>query len=106
MRTPMAANSSDTLPALRQLRLDDALALLEQAGALLPDAEPYSLAWLQGLIDALADLSNRDPLTGLVNRRSFEMTLEREMDRVARSGEPALLLAPRSGAVVHGGDGS
>lgn len=82
----------DPSPLLRQLRLDDALALLEQAGALLPDAEPYSLAWLQGIIDALADLSNRDPLTGLVNRRSFEMTLEREMDRVARAGEPALLL--------------
>ncbi len=83
---------SDPLPALRQLQLDDALLLLEQAGALLPDAEPYSLEWLQGIVDALADLSNRDPLSGLVNRRSFEMTLEREMDRVARSGEPALLL--------------
>jgi diguanylate cyclase (GGDEF)-like protein len=86
---------SEALSALRQLQLDDALALLEQAGALLPNAdqaEPYSIAWLQGLIDALADLSNRDPLSGLVNRRSFEMTLEREMDRVARSGEPALLL--------------
>ena len=88
----MAAPSSDLLPALRQLRLDDALALLEQAGALLPDAEPYSIEWLQAIVDALADLSNRDPLSGLVNRRSFEMTLEREMDRVARSGEPALLL--------------
>jgi diguanylate cyclase (GGDEF)-like protein len=88
----MPALSTDSLPVLRQLRLDDALALLEQAGALLPDVEPYSLPWLQGVIDALADLSNRDPLTGLVNRRSFEMTLEREMDRVARAGEPALLL--------------
>ncbi len=88
----MTPVSPDALSALRQLRLDDAMALLDQAGALLPDAEPYSLPWLQGIIDALADLSNRDPLTGLVNRRSFEMTLEREMDRVARSGEPALLL--------------
>ncbi|MFY8017543.1 MAG: GGDEF domain-containing protein [Inhella sp.] len=77
---------------MRQLQLDDALALLEQAGALLPDAEPYSVRWLQGIVDALSDLSNRDPLTGLVNRRSFEMTLEREIDRVARAGEPALLL--------------
>lgn len=91
----MSFARSEALPALRQLQLDDALALLEQAGALLPNAdlaEPYSIVWLQGLIDALADLSNRDPLSGLVNRRSFEMTLEREMDRVARSGEPALLL--------------
>lgn len=77
---------------MRQLDLDRALQLLDQAGALLPDAEPYSLAWLQGIIDALADLSNRDPLTGLSNRRNFEMQLTREIDRVARSGEAALLL--------------
>lgn len=83
---------STSLTALRQLQLDDALSLLEQAGALLPDAEPYSVRWIQGVIDALADLSNRDPMTGLANRRSFEMTLEREIDRVARAGEVALLL--------------
>ncbi len=88
----MILSSSTAVAALRQLQLDDALALLEQAGALLPDAEPYSVRWLQGIVDALSDLSNRDPLTGLVNRRSFEMTLEREIDRVARAGEPALLL--------------
>lgn len=88
----MTVPPTSSLPALRQLKLDDALALLEQAGALLPDAEPYSVRWLQGIIDALADLTSRDPLTGLVNRRSFEMALEREIDRVARAGEPALLL--------------
>ena len=47
---------------------------------------------MQGLIDALCDLSSRDALTGLPNRRSFEAALGREIDRVARSGEPALLL--------------
>ena len=52
-----------------------------------------SPAWLQGVIDALVDLSSRDPLTGLANRRSFAVVLAREVDRVARSGEPALLLA-------------
>lgn len=76
----------------RSLHLDPALQLLQQAGALLPDAEPYSPAWLQGIIDALCDLSSKDALTGLVNRRSFEMTLAREVDRVARSGESTLLL--------------
>ena len=86
------ADTAHPLSLLRQLQLEPALQLLEQAGALLPDAEPYSVAWLQGVIDALADLSNRDPLTGLGNRRSFEMALEREIDRVARAGEPALLL--------------
>ncbi|OWQ49143.1 GGDEF domain-containing protein [Roseateles noduli] len=59
---------------------------------MLPDAEPYSELWLQGILDALCDLSSKDALTGLVNRRSFEMALAREVDRVARSGEPALLL--------------
>jgi diguanylate cyclase (GGDEF)-like protein len=53
---------------------------------------PGSPAWLQGLIDALVELSSRDALTGLANRRSFELALGREIDRVARSGEPALLL--------------
>jgi len=48
---------------------------------------------MQGLIDALVDLSSRDALTGLANRRSFDLALGREIDRVARSGEPALLLA-------------
>ncbi len=88
----MTPATAPLLPALRELKLDDALALLEQAGALLPDAKPYSVRWLQGIIDALADLSARDPMTGLVNRRSFEMALEREIDRVARAGDVALLL--------------
>jgi diguanylate cyclase len=88
----MTPATAPLLPALRELKLDDALALLEQAGALLPDAEPYSVRWLQGIIDALVDLSARDPMTGLVNRRSFEMALEREIDRVARAGDVALLL--------------
>ncbi|MCV2354829.1 GGDEF domain-containing protein [Paucibacter sp. B2R-40] len=77
----------------RRLQLDLALQLLQQAGALLPEAEPYSETWVQGVIDALCDLSSKDALTGLVNRRSFEMALSREVDRVARSGESALLLA-------------
>jgi len=76
----------------RRLQLDLALQLLQQAGALLPESQPHSAEWLQSVIDALCDLSSKDALTGLVNRRSFEMALSREVDRVARSGEPALLL--------------
>jgi diguanylate cyclase (GGDEF)-like protein len=49
-------------------------------------------AWLQAVVDALCDLSSQDPLTGLANRRHFELALEREIDRVARAGEPALVL--------------
>ncbi|WP_425260952.1 GGDEF domain-containing protein [Rubrivivax sp. RP6-9] len=74
------------------LRLDQALQLLEHSGQAGLPGEPGSPAWLQGLIDALVELSSRDALTGLSNRRSFELALGREIDRVARSGEPALLL--------------
>ena len=69
-----------------------ALSLLRQSGHEAPPGEAGSAAWLQGLIDALCELSSRDALTGLANRRHFEMVLAREIDRVARAGEPALLL--------------
>lgn len=74
------------------LRLDSALALLHQAGQASPAGDATSPAFLQALIDQLVDLSSRDALTGLANRRSFALALAREVDRVARSGEPALLL--------------
>ena len=79
-------------PALAELRLDGALALLEQSGLGAPEGIPGSAPWLQALLDSLCDLSSRDALTGLANRRSFENAIARETDRVARSGEPALLL--------------
>lgn len=69
-----------------------ALALLRHAGQEIPGGIPGSQAWMQQLIDRLVDLSSRDPLTGLANRRHFELALAREVDRVARSGESALLL--------------
>ena len=75
------------------MQLDTALQLLRQSGHGLPEGTPGSAAWLQSLIDALVDMSSRDALTGLANRRSFELALAREIDRVARAGEPALLLA-------------
>ncbi len=76
-----------------QLKLGAALQLLAQSGHALPDKDTVGDAvWLQAVLDALCDLSSRDPLTGLVNRRQFELALAREIDRVARAGEPALLL--------------
>ncbi len=75
------------------MQLDTALQLLRQSGHVLPEGPLGSEAWLQSLIDSLVDISSRDALTGLANRRSFEMALAREIDRVARAGEPALLLA-------------
>jgi diguanylate cyclase (GGDEF)-like protein len=69
------------------------LQLIRQSGQPVPAGTPGSAEWLQAVIDRLVDLSSRDALTGLANRRSFDLTLAREVDRVARSGEPALLLA-------------
>ncbi len=81
-----------TLEPVATLRLDQALQLLGQSGRPPPEGPVDSPAFLQGLIDALVELSSRDALTGLANRRAFDLALEREIDRVARSGEPALLL--------------
>ena len=74
------------------LRMEQALQLLAHSGLPMPPGEPGSNDWLQAVVDALVELSSRDALTGLANRRAFELALSREIDRVARSGEPALLL--------------
>jgi diguanylate cyclase (GGDEF)-like protein len=75
------------------LKLSLAMQLLERAQHAWPaDAALGSPAWLQSLVDGLCALSSRDPLTDLPNRRQLELTLDREIDRVARSGEPALVL--------------
>ncbi len=75
------------------LRLNAALQLLQLAGHDLPEGLTVGSApWLQAVIDGLCELSSRDALTGVANRRQFELTLAREIDRVARAGEPALVL--------------
>ncbi|MBC7938877.1 MAG: GGDEF domain-containing protein [Chitinophagaceae bacterium] len=75
------------------LQLEEALQLLGQSGLEVPPGDAASPEFLQAVVDALVELSSRDALTGLANRRAFDLALEREIDRVARSGEPALLLA-------------
>ena len=85
--------STPPTPSLSALQLEQALQLLGQSGRELPAGDKGSPEWLQGVIDALVELSSRDALTGLANRRAFDLALAREIDRVARSGEPALLLA-------------
>lgn len=87
--TARSARSDKPAPTLR---LQAALQLLAQAGHPLPTEAPGSLPWLQSLIDGLCDLSSRDALTGLSNRRQFELAIAREIDRVARAGESALVL--------------
>jgi two-component system cell cycle response regulator len=46
-------------------------------------------AWLLQQVQRLAET---DALTGLANRRTFEATLERELSRAVRSGEPVTLV--------------
>ena len=77
---------------ISDLCLSDARALLEHASASLPELDASPTAFVQAVIDGLCELSLKDPLTGLANRRHFHAVLERAIDVVARSGEPALLL--------------
>lgn len=78
---------------LHDLRLDDARALLaHDAPGSLPEPDESRTQYLQRVIDQLCELSLKDPLTGLANRRHFRNVLRREIDAVARSGESALLL--------------
>jgi diguanylate cyclase len=84
------ATAAVEVPALR---LAPSMQLLQQSGRALPDRhEVGQVVWLQAVIDGLCELSSRDPLTGLSNRRQFELALASEIDRVARAGEPALVL--------------
>lgn len=86
-------SSDPALIDLHALRLDDARALLGHAGATnLPEPDAAPEAYLQGVIDGLCELSLKDPLTGLANRRHFRAVLTREIEIVARSGNSALLL--------------
>ena len=89
---PTRHPAASTLPAVSGLRLETALALLRHNGWTEPRSSTDEQHYLQALIDELVALSSRDPLTGLSNRRNFELSLGREVDRVARSGESALLL--------------
>jgi diguanylate cyclase len=86
----MSSRLRQTSKPVPALQLESALQLLQQSGRALPAIDDP--AWLQAVVDALCELSSRDALTGLANRRQFEVALAREIDRVARAGEPALLL--------------
>lgn len=77
---------------LRMLRTDQARMLLEQSGQAEWAVRGSGQAALQALLDGLCDLTQLDALTGLANRSHFNAVLHREIDRVARSGQLALLL--------------
>ena len=89
----MASLNSNSLVDLQQLQLDDARSLLEREKSLeITPVETSATQYLQDVINGLCELSLKDPLTGLANRRHFRTVLDRAIDVVARSGEPALLL--------------
>lgn len=58
----------------------------------MPAPAEHPTDYVQQIIDGLCELCTKDPLTGLANRRYFHHTIERELERVARSGDAALLL--------------
>lgn len=91
---PVADSTIPSPVSLHDLRLGDALALLKHGGTVdsLVSPQESSIEYLQGVIDGLCELSLKDPLTGLANRRQFHTVLERGIEVVARSGESALLL--------------
>jgi diguanylate cyclase (GGDEF)-like protein len=77
----------------RELNLTAALRILQQAGR--PDPRTMSQdpdLQIQGIIDALCDLSMHDGLTGLVNATFFHAVLSREISRSARTGRTCGLM--------------
>ena len=89
----MASLTASSLINPQDLQLDDACALLQHdAKNGLQETGESPTDYLQRLIDGLCELSLKDPLTGLGNRRHFHAVLERSIETVARSGESVLLL--------------
>lgn len=89
----MASQTPSSLVELQNLQLENARALLDRETSIaLPPREESATDYLQSVINGLCELSLKDPLTGLANRRHFRSVQERTIDLVARSGEPALLL--------------
>lgn len=85
--------NAPSLINLQDLQLDDARALLKHdAKNSQQEAGESAADYLQRVIDGLSELSLKDPLTGLGNRRHFRSALDRWIDVVARSGESVLLL--------------
>ncbi len=79
----------------RTLKLRDtreALRRSEQALQSANDALHQQLDEIQVLQARLSEQANRDPLTGLYNRRYLDSTLERELARCQREGQPLSLM--------------
>ena len=93
MRAGLILDRPQSAAASGALNLEEALRLLRHAGhGAAADAGVSDVAALQAVIDGLCELSSRDGLTGLANLLQFRLVLDRELDRVARTGEPLSLL--------------
>lgn len=93
MRAGLALDRPQPAAAYGELNLEEALRLLRHAGhGAVSSMGASDVAALQAVIDGLCELSSRDGLTGLANLRQFRLVLDRELDRVARTGEPLSLL--------------
>lgn len=88
----MTPADPDDKVSLRLLRTDQARMLLERSGLDERLKRGSEFAALQAMLDGLCELTQIDALTGLANRSHFNSVLHREIDRVARSGQLALLL--------------
>ncbi len=72
----------------RTLALHETRLKLRQSESALQD----KLQAIEALQEQLREQANRDPLTGLYNRRYLDDSLQRELDRCAREGLPLSLL--------------
>ncbi len=80
---------------LRTLKLRDtreALRRSEQALHSTNEALQRKIDEIESLQARLSEQANRDPLTGLYNRRYLDSTLERELARCQREGQPLSLM--------------
>lgn len=92
-RDSVASATDSAVIRFSDLRLDDARALLKHVPSCeLPEQEASPTVYVQSVLDGLCELSLRDPLTGLSNRRHFHHLLNLEIEAVARSGDSVLLL--------------
>ena len=87
---PRAASLIDA----RGLALDQALQLLQQAGALLPDEPVDSTVWLQALIDALCDYTFNGNIAGkevaLGNGNAAQITMPAGMKNLIQTDAPVV----------------
>jgi diguanylate cyclase (GGDEF)-like protein len=86
------AINTETLAEIENPRLaGNMTALLKQSHDLLENAE-RTIAKQKKRIAELEALAATDPLTGLMNRRAFDLFLQQEVSRIERGNSPGAIL--------------